>query len=144
MKFRDGTLGWQAVLTGEAPLPDQLGRPDHAAHKDGLPAGHIELKAPGTGASSRRFRRRDRQQFRRFSAIPNLLCTDGVEWALYRSGERAGAMARFDAESGATDSEAAAKGAKAVLALLRDFLLWQPLAPVPQTSLCGLKKHFGT
>ena len=123
-------LGWHVVLTGEAPLPDHLGRPDYAAHKDGLLAGYVELKAPGTGASSRRFRRRDRQQFRRFSAIPNLLYTDGVEWALYRSGERAGAIARFDAESGATDSEAAAKGAAAVLALLRDFLLWQPAAPL--------------
>ncbi|MYF09904.1 MAG: N-6 DNA methylase [Gammaproteobacteria bacterium] len=123
-------LGWQVVLTGEAPLPNRIGRPDYAAHKDDLLAGYIELKAPGTGASSRRFRRRDRQQFRRFSAIPNLLYTDGVEWALYRSGEREGAIARFDSESGATDSDAAARGAEAVLALLRDFLLWQPIAPL--------------
>ena len=123
-------LGYQVVLTGEAPLPGHLGRPDYAAHKDGLLAGYIELKAPGTGASSRRFRRRDRQQFRRFRAIPNLLYTDGVEWALYRSGELVGAIARFDAESAAAGPDAGAEGAKAVLALLRDFLLWQPIAPL--------------
>ena len=123
-------LGWQVVLTGEAPLPDHLGRPDYAAHKDSLLAGYIELKAPGTGASSRRFRRRDRQQFRRFSAIPNLLYTDGVEWALYRSGELVGTVARFDAEGSGTDPGAALEAAQAVVALLRDFLLWQPIAPL--------------
>ena len=136
-------LGWRVVLTGEAPLPGHLGRPDYAAHKDGLLAGYIELKATGTGASSRRFRRRDRQQFRRFSAIPNLLYTDGVEWALYRSGELVGVIARFEAESAATEPDTAADNAKAILDLLRDFLLWQPIAPLDakgRFDLCAFAK----
>ncbi len=123
--------GWQVVLTGEVPMLGRIGRPDYAAHMDGLLAGYVELKAPGTGASSRRFRRHDRRQFRRFSAIPNLLYTDGVEWALYRSGELAGPIVRFDANSVTAESDSAtAERAEAVLALLRDFLLWQPIAPV--------------
>ena len=129
-------LDWRVVLTGEVRMPGRIGRPDYAAHKDGLLAGYVELKAPGTGASSRRFRRRNRQQFRRFSAIPNLLYTDGIEWALYRSGEPVGAIVRFDTSSDDADSGPAAAE---VLALLRDFLLWQPVAPVDAKGCFDLR-----
>ena len=57
-----------------------------------------ERKAPGAGANAGRFRGRDRDQFKRFSEIPNLLYTDGNEWALYRSSERAGAFVRFSGD----------------------------------------------
>ena len=83
-------LGWNVVCTGETPLPDRLGRPDYAVHLNQLLAGYVELKAPGAGATASRFRGRNRDQFRRFAAIPNLLYTDGNEWALYRDGKPAG------------------------------------------------------
>ena len=81
-------LGWSVVCTGETPLPGRLGRPDYAVHLNHLLAGYVELKAPGVGANATRFKGHNREQWKRFSAIPNLLYTDGNEWALYRNGER--------------------------------------------------------
>ena len=34
-----GAWGENVVCTGEAPLPDRLGRPDYAVHRNGLLAG---------------------------------------------------------------------------------------------------------
>jgi hypothetical protein len=72
-------LGWNVVCTGETPLPCRLGRPDYAVHLNRLLAGYVELKAPGVGATAGRFTGHNRDQFRRFSAIPNILYTDGNE-----------------------------------------------------------------
>ena len=80
-------FGWDVVCTGETPLPDRLGRPDYAVHLNQLLAGYVELKAVGTGATASLFKGHNREQFKRFSAIPNILYTDGNEWALYRNGE---------------------------------------------------------
>ena len=81
-------FGWEVVCTGETPLPERLGRPDYAVHKSKMLAGYVELKAPGVGAVASRFTGHNREQFKRFSSIPNILYTDGNEWALYRNGER--------------------------------------------------------
>ena len=59
-------LGWKVVCTGETPLPDRLGRPDYAIHRNQSLAGYVELKAPGAGANARRFKGRNREQFNRF------------------------------------------------------------------------------
>lgn len=47
-------LGHDVACAGEARLPDRLGRPDFAIHRNGLLAGYAELKAPGKGAASQR------------------------------------------------------------------------------------------
>ena len=115
-------LGHDVACAGEARLPDRLGRPDFAIHRNGLLAGYAELKAPGKGADSRRFRGRDREQFKRFSAVPNMLYGDGSEWALYRGGARVGGLVRLSGD--------AAADARAFADLLRDFLLWEPALPL--------------
>jgi len=66
-------LGWEAVSTSEVRLPGRLGQPDYAVHLNRLLAGYVELKAPGSGANPKRFTGRNREQWRRFQAIPNLL-----------------------------------------------------------------------
>ena len=124
-------FGWQVVCAGEARLPDRLGRPDYAVHRDGLLAGYVELKAPGTGAESARFRGRNRAQFRRFSAVPNMLCGDGNEWALYRGGARVGGLVRLSGDVAAHGGAAVgADDARALERLLRDFLSWEPALPL--------------
>ena len=117
-------LGHDVACAGEARLPDRLGRPDFAIHRNGLLAGYAELKAPGKGADSRRFRGRDREQFKRFSAVPNMLYGDGREWALYRGGARVGGVARLSGDA------VSAADARAFADLLRDFLLWEPALPL--------------
>ena len=67
--------------------PDDVeGRPDIGVVTDGLLNGHVELKRPCKGARPEGFTGRDRQQWERFKALPNLIYTDGSEWSLYRSG----------------------------------------------------------
>ena len=123
-------LGLEAVCAGEAALPGGAGRPDFAVHCQGLLAGHAELKAPGTGADATRFRGRNRDQFRRFAALPNLLYSDGREWALYRDGKRVAGLVRLAGDLATAGAEAVApEDADALAALLRDFLSWEPILP---------------
>lgn len=63
------------------------GRPDIGVGVNKLLCGHIELKAPGVGANPTRFKdKHSKEQWEKFKALPNLIYTDGTEWALYRSG----------------------------------------------------------
>ncbi len=133
-------LGRELICAGETALPDRLGRPDFAIHEQGALTGYAELKAPGLGADASRFRGRDRAQFKRFSAIPNLLYSDGSYWALYRNGQRVGKIVRLSGD--AAQDGAAALGeedARAIEGLLRDFLAWTPILPLDRTGRVDLK-----
>ena len=122
-------LDWNVVCTGETPLPNRLGRPDYAVQGNGLLVGYVEIKAPGVGANAARFKGRNRQQFKRFSAIPNILYTDGNEWALYRSGDRVGSIVRLSGDI-----------APGIECLVRDFLSWEPSLPTDRTGKIALKE----
>ena len=119
------------VARTEAAAVELAVRPDVGVSVGGLLAGHVELKAPGKGARGRAFSDpHDREQFKRLSAHPNLVYTDGFEWALYRQGQVVGSVVRATGDvlnegSGAyTDGECLA-----LEALLRDFLTWEPIVP---------------
>jgi len=133
-------LGWNVVCIGETPLPDRLGRPDYAIHLNQLLAGYVELKAPGIGVTATRFKGHNRDQFKRFSVIPNILYTDGNEWALYRDGELMDKVVRLSGDI-ATDGRKAAisQDAHAVERLLRIFLSWQPIIPTDRKGKIDLK-----
>ena len=131
---------WSIVCTGETPLPDRLGRPDFAVHVNGLLIGYVELKAPGTGAAESRFRGHDRKQFKRFAAIPNILYTDGNEWALYRSGGLTGEIVRLSGDIVTEGAGAVAQGdAGALESLFRYFLMWEPFIPTNIDGKIDLK-----
>ena len=134
-------LGWDVVCTGETPLPDRLGRPDFAVHLNQMLAGYVELKAVGFGANAARFRGRNREQFKRFSAIPNLLYSDGNEWALYRDGELVGQVVRLTGDVAAEGKRAVGpQDAHALESLLRDFLMWQPFIPTDSKGRIDLRR----
>ena len=126
-------LGWDVVCTGETPLPDRIGRPDYAVHRTGVLAGYVELKAPGVGATAARFRGRNRDQFKRFSAVPNMLYTDGNEWALYRNGNLVDEVVRLSGDV------ATPQDAHAIERLLRDFLSWEPFIPTDRRGKIDLE-----
>ncbi len=133
-------LGWNVVCTGETPLPGRLGRPDYAIHLNQLLAGYVELKAPGVGATASRFKGHNRDQFKRFSAIPNILYTDGNEWALYRGGELVDKVVRLSGDVAADGKKVATpQNAHAVERLLRVFLSWQPFIPTDRKGKIDLK-----
>ena len=133
-------FGIDVTCAGEAALPSRLGRPDFAVSNAGALAGYVELKAPGVGADARRFRGRNRDQFKRFAAIPNILYGDGNEWALYRNGERSGRIVRLagDIVDGGADA-VGERDATRLAQLLRDFLSWEPILPQDTRGRIDLK-----
>ena len=105
----------------EARHPESGTRPDIAVFVGKLLCGYIELKAPGKGAQPSRFSNpHDREQWKKFKALPNLIYTDGREWSLARNGKIESALAAKT--SGEIDAEKLSR-------LLRDFLQWQPKTP---------------
>lgn len=134
-------LGWNVVCTGETPLPDHLGRPDYAVHLNQLLAGYVELKAPGIGATAKRFKGHDHDQFKRFSLIPNILYTDGNEWGLYRGGQLVDRVVHLSGDVSLDGGKAATfQDAQAVERLLRDFLLWEPFLPFDSQGRIDLQR----
>ena len=118
------------VCIDETPLKKQIGRPDFGIQLEGLTIGHAELKPPGRGVRQRGFKGHDLDQFRRFSALPNLLYTDGNEWALYRDGELEGRGVKLRGDLVTEGSSAVSrKNVRSLELLLKSFLDWQPVLP---------------
>ncbi len=137
-------LGWDLICKGETLLPDRLGKPDFAISLNKLLAGYAELKAPGLGADPKRFTGHNRDQWKRFQALPNLLYTDGSEWAVYRRGERLRDIVRLSGDVATAGRKAVTpEVARALEALLRDFLAWQPVLPFDRRGRLDLKRFVG-
>ncbi|MGD1088342.1 MAG: N-6 DNA methylase [Verrucomicrobiota bacterium] len=137
----------------EAHATDVEGRPDIGVASNKLLCGFVELKAPGKGARPQRFTGADKRQWEKFKAIPNLIYTDGNEWALYRSGkpwpEGQPAIVQFSGDI-TTDGENAISDVEAekLQQLLIAFFNWQPIVPhsAPQLAemlapLCRLARE---
>ncbi len=133
------TLSYKIVCTGETKLPGRLGKPDYAIHLNKLLVGYVELKAPGTGANPNHFKGHNLNQWKRFQALPNLLYCDGNDWGLYRDGEETRPVVCFSADV-LTDGKKAvtAQEAHELLALLLDFLQWEPIVPKEAKGLASL------
>lgn len=115
----------------ETHLSEHKVRPDLAIYVDQLIAGYIELKAPGLGADAPRLKgKHNKTQWEKLKGLPNLIYTDGREWALYRNGERQGKIIRLD-DDPSDVGKAAVTEAKAteIAALVQDFLRWSPSVP---------------
>jgi hypothetical protein len=133
-------LNIKIVCTGETLLKERIGRPDFAVHNSGLLSGFVELKPPGTGADATRFKGHNREQWNRFTAIPNILYSDGNDWALYRSGVLAGNIVRVSGDIAKAGKKAVSeKDAPAIEALLRSFFAWQPVIPFDREGNVDLK-----
>jgi hypothetical protein len=131
------------VLKGESALHGRLGRPDFAAHDGQLPIGYLELKAPGKGANPATYKGHDKEQWKRFQSVPNLLYTDGNEWALYREGELVEKRIRFMGDIQTDGKKAVSKAdAKALFHLLAEFINWTPIVPKKPKDLAAYLAPF--
>ncbi len=136
-----GQLAGQSIVTRtETRVDGVAGRPDLGVDADGLPVGNTELKAPGRGARPERFKdKRSRDQFDRFTRLPNLLYTDGREWALYRSGDLVGDIVKLSSDpTSAGSSGISTDDAASLLNLLGEFLEWEPVVPSSPKALAGV------
>jgi hypothetical protein len=117
----------------------ELGRPDVGIAVKGLLAGHMELKAPGKGADPGKFKGDNKKQWERFKNLPNLIYTDGNEWALFRSGERVGKIVRLSGDVTSEGQAAIGPGdAEAIMEIMQDFLRWQPIVPTSPAALAKM------
>ena len=125
---RPPSFGWEVVCTGETcPIALEL-------TKQAL------RSRPRRRRRASRFKGHNREQFKRFSSIPNILYSDGNEWALYRSGKRVGKVVRLSGDVAADGGKAAAsQDAEALEAILQDFLLWEPIIPFSKTGKIDFK-----
>lgn len=131
------------VLKGESTLSDRLGRPDFAAHIGDLPIGYIELKAPGKGANPIHYRGHDKEQWKRFQSVPNLIYTDGNEWALFQNGKLAGKRVRLHGDvTSAGDKAAIEENARELFQLLAEFTSWAPIVPRKPKELAAFLAPF--
>jgi hypothetical protein len=126
----------------ETHLSEHKVRPDIAIYVDGLICGYVELKAPGLGADAPKLKgEHNKKQWEKLKGLPNLIYTDGREWALYRTGERPDGqpIVRLYDDPTTKGKAAAIKGdAEALERLFRSFLGWRPIVP---HAPAGLAKY---
>lgn len=136
MKQLGEVIGSKVIATTESAMPELEGRPDAAVSVAGLVSGHVELKAPGKGARTSKFKGQDAKQWKKFRNHPNLIYCDGNEWALYRSGNLIGKVVKLAGDI-TTDGAAAvsADNARDLELLLRDFASWEPIVPTTPKAL---------
>jgi len=130
-------IGRDVSVKYESPVAD-IGRPDLAVGTGGLLCGHVELKAPGKGATPTRFTGRDREQWLKFRDLPNLIYTDGNDFSLYRKGNREGGVrlsgdVTADGAAAVTDEDA-----NKLAHLLMDFFSWTPIVPQSSEALAEM------
>ena len=123
----------------ETYLYERKARPDIAVYAGGLICGYVELKAPGSGADAPKLKGdHNKKQWQKLKSLPNLIYTDGREWALYRSGARPveqPLVRLYDDPSMKGAAAAVADDAEALERMFRDFLSWQPIVPHKPTPL---------
>lgn len=136
-----GSYGLTVQTRTETHLSEHKVRPDIAVYVGGLICGYIELKAPGLGADAPKLKgEHNKQQWERLKGLPNLIYTDGRDWALYRTGERPTGQPIVRLSDDPTEKGKAAtteEDAEALERLFRDFLAWQPSVPYNPSGLAN-------
>ncbi len=127
------------VAKAESRLGDRLGIPDFGVLADGVLCGYLEVKAPGEGADTKRYKGRNKEQWQRFRSQPNLVYTDGQEWALYQNGEAAEKVLVFSKDITKHGSKAISLAdAELFRSIITRFFGWTPKAvskPKEQAAL---------
>ena len=141
LKSAGASYGLSVETRTETHLADHKVRPDIAIYVGGLICGYIELKAPGLGADAPKLKGdHNKLQWEKLKGLPNLIYTDGREWALYRGGERPTGQPIVRLHDDPTDKGSAATAeadAKHLERLCRDFLGWKPNVPHNPSGLAG-------
>ncbi|UED85068.1 type ISP restriction/modification enzyme [Streptomyces profundus] len=111
----------------EYPVAELGVRLDYVVRAAGELTGYIELKRPGLSIDPSTFRGANKKQWERLRDLPNLLYTNGTDWRLYRHGHPV-AEATFTGGLAVMGGKLAPSDPDAFDALLKQFLLWRPIA----------------
>lgn len=141
LKSAGSLYGLTVETRTETHLSDHKVRPDIAVYVGGLICGYIELKAPGLGADAPKLKgEHNKKQWEKLKGLPNLVYTDGREWALYRGGERPSGQPIVRLHDDPTDKGKAATtkaDVEALDRLFRGFLGWKPIVPHNPSGLAS-------
>ena len=132
-------LGKTVIATGEGTASVE-GRVDVAVQIGGLLRGHIELKRNGKGADPTRFAdKHDKDQWDRFKKLPNIIYSDGQQWALYRTGVRDDQLLSFSGNLASDGAKAVSEDdARRLVGLLGRFFDWDVVAPTTSKGIADL------
>lgn len=125
-EYGEKILNRKIVLHAEVREDAGNVRPDFGVRIDGLMAGHVELKKPGTSLDPSTYGKttHNGRQWKRLRNLPNLLYTNGLEWRLWRYGELV-TMAHLTASS-LTKFRGTITAPPELDTLLSSFLSWTP------------------
>ena len=133
-------FGVNAVPYGEVRLKALHARPDYAVDIGRSVVGYIELKAPDRSvplAPGWKPATREREQWEKLKALPNIIYTDGTKWCRYSYGIPAGPVVELDGNL--TDpSKILTPHDHGFAALINDFLLSDPQPPHSLADLIGI------
>lgn len=136
------SVGLPVTVIGETRLPDLSLRPDYAIDVAGARVGYVELKKPGHGVPGTWSRPspHDKKQWEKFQLLPNVLYSDGEQFARYEFGKLRGEVALLaPGIDRAGDKLHAQSGAFA--RVMTDFLLWEPERPRSLNDLVRLTSN---
>ncbi|GAA1029355.1 hypothetical protein GCM10009565_60010 [Amycolatopsis albidoflavus] len=136
------SVGLPVTTIGETRLPDLALRPDYAVDVAGSRVGYVELKKPGHGVPGTwpHPSVHDREQWEKFRLLPNVLYSDGEQFARYKFGKLQGEVARLVPGLGHAGDKLHAQGS-AFARVMTDFLLWEPEQPRSLDDLVRLASN---
>jgi hypothetical protein len=135
LKEAGAAMGITAVLKGESQA-ERIGRPDFGIAVKGLLVGYVELKAPGKGADPRYFKGHDKQQWERFQLLPNIIYTDGNQWALFQRGSLVDNRVTLHGDVTKSGVRAVKDDdAARIEDILWKFFSWRPIVPESVSQL---------
>ncbi len=125
-----GSAMSEAVVPKGESQAERIGRPDFAVTAKGLLIGYVELKAPGKGADPKYFKGHDKKQWDRFQLLPNIIYTDGNQWALYQRGSLVDNRVTLHGDVAKSGVRAIKDDdASRIEDMLRKFFSWRPIVP---------------
>lgn len=118
------------------------GRPDVAVQLDRQTNGYIELKAPDKPADPIKLTlKHDKEQWKKFQLMPNIIYSNGLEWRLYRyDGSKPELIKVVKLGDYIKDGAAAVTDADvdALTSLLQTFYTWKVITPTTPEGLAKL------
>lgn len=120
-------FGLPVTPYGEVSLRQQRARPDYGVDVGEARVGYIELKQPDKkippdwNPDSN-----DKRQWGKLQSVPNLIYTNGVEWAHFSYGVLQGEVVHL---GGSLEKGRVQPSDRSFELMIRDFLLWKPLSP---------------
>lgn len=135
LRAAGSAMGMTAVPKGESQA-EKIGRPDFGIAVKGLLVGYVELKAPGKGADPRYFKGHDKKQWERFQLLPNIIYTDGNQWALYQRGSLVDNRINLHGDVMKSGVRAVKEDdASRIEDMLWKFFSWRPIVPESASQL---------